>query len=141
MFFAVHTPRSFKEFIECHFKINWLGNLLISRISILKQCIGIIWGIFSVQILPSKNESQVTSALQDSGPAPGPVNPACVFMIKIQMQLHQLLNNLDPAFVTDLSRDVNSINITLSYPQDYASTELMLQVKPGLVVCYLTKLK
>lgn len=62
-------------------------------------------------------------------------------MLKIQIQLHQLLNNLDPTFVTDLSRDVNSVNITLGYPQDYASTELMLQVKPGLVVCYLTKLK
>lgn len=62
-------------------------------------------------------------------------------MIKIQIQLHQLLNNLNPTFVTDLSRDVNSINITLGYPQDYASTKLMLQVKPGLVVCYLTKLK
>lgn len=54
-------------------------------------------------------------------------------MIKIQIQLDQLLNNLDPTFVTDLSRDVNSINITLGYPQDYASTELMLQDKPGLV--------
>lgn len=62
-------------------------------------------------------------------------------MIKIQIQLHKLLNNLIPTCVTDLSRVVNSINITLRYPQDYASTELMLQVKSGLVVCYLTKLK
>lgn len=33
------------------------------------------------------------------------------------------------------------INITLGYPQDYLSIELVLQVKPGLVVCYLTRLK
>lgn len=33
------------------------------------------------------------------------------------------------------------INITLGYPQDYLSIELVLQVEPGLVVCYLTRLK
>lgn len=62
-------------------------------------------------------------------------------MIKIQIQLHKLLNNFNPTCVTDLNRDVDSINITLSYLQDCASTELMLQVKSGLVVCYLSKLK
>lgn len=39
-----------------------------------------------------------------------------VFMIKIQIQLHKLLNNFNPTCVTDLNRDVNSINITLGYP-------------------------